>query len=200
MTRMILTAVVLAVAAVAAVSEAKACDACPIIAKQTYQGKLGMDVEEILQPEDYYLRKPRFRVTWWLTTAKKTYELKIGGQAMTRLAEALQGRDVIVTGPLEGDTITVEGIEAKQTEFVGTLSQVEKKDLPVTWKLKTSEGEHHLVLTKAQAAAAKELSGQRVIVKGRLTADGLVVTSIEEAPWKPIYRVPRAPRIPEKHG
>jgi len=179
--RNILAAVVLALAALVAVGEAGARDARRLIARPTYEGKLIMEVEEACPPEARSIRQPRLHVVWRLKTAKKTYELNLRGGALTRLAEALDGRDVIVTGPLQGDTITVRRLESKPIELVGTLRKVEKKDLPVTWKLKTADGEFDLVLVKPLAAQAEELAGKRVSVKGQLTIDGLAASSIEEA-------------------
>jgi len=189
--RNILAAVVLALAALVAVSEAGARDARRLIARPTYEGKLLRVLEEeACPPEDPAIRPPRVSVVWLLKTAKKTYELSFRGAALTRLAEALQGRDVIVTGPLESGTITVRGLESKQSEFSGTICQVEKKDLPVTWKLKTDGGEFDLILEKPLAARAKELSGKRVSVKGKLSIHGLAASSIEKAP---IYEQSKGP-------
>lgn len=191
MIRTFLAAVAVAVAALGAVSKAEACDACAqFIARQNqkHEGKLVKYVEEIHQLEQstIYPRRPSYHVVWVLKTADKKYELNLGSRTLVREASALEGRKVTVTGPLEGGTINVRALEAKPTEFTGILRAWEKKDLPVSYKLKTADGEDNLILNEEQLAQAKKLAGKRVVVKGKLTVSGVVVTSIEESPWRTI--------------
>jgi hypothetical protein len=184
----ILAGVLVALAALSAVSKAEACDACAAFFKerQTYEGKLVKVIEEACPPEAnslVYPRQNRLNVVWVLKTADKKYELKLGSRTLTRLAAKLEGCDVIVTGKDVGGTIDVRGLEAKGAEFTGTISRIahETEPLPVrfAWKLKTAGGELNLIFEqKAHVAHAKDLLGKRVVVKGRKTAEGVVVTSL----------------------
>jgi hypothetical protein len=114
--RKILAAAVLAAAAVAAVGKVEAGDAgrAPLARKeQKHVGKLVKVFEEVCPPEVDPSRLPHFRAGWVLKTADATRPLNLSGRDLTRLAEALEGRDVVVTGPLLHGEIEVRGLEAK---------------------------------------------------------------------------------------
>jgi hypothetical protein len=189
MLRTILTGGLLALLALIMAGEALARDGYVPIPKkpQKHEGKL---IKEVLILEgrplprvehDYRGFISRTITTWKLQVGKKFYTLALGSDALKRLAVAQEGCDVVVTGPLEDGNITVRDMESKPAVFVGTL--VQSKGLPIVWKLVTDKGEFQLI--NEDADAVKKCGHTLVIVKGKLTTSGLVVTSVEP------FRFPR---------
>jgi hypothetical protein len=190
MVRMIITAGLMA--AMVAASSVRACDACAALFKerQRYEGKLIKQVVSLeAHPRDDrlpLLLAPGSRVVWKLQTADRTYTLKLGSRTLTRLAAALEGCDVIVTGALDGAEIDVRDMEAKPGEFVGRLERREMKDRPAGWKIVTDKGTHNLILPELAGKKGETWAGKLVRVKGQLTVSGIVVTSVEEPLWLPL--------------
>lgn len=190
MVRTTLAGGLLAVVALLAASEARGCDACAAMLRglQKHEGTL---TREVLVLEDWDRVIPRQDalpelslpvrriVIWSLKTARGNYTLNFGNEGVKRLAEGLMGRDVVVTGPLTGGVIEVRDMESKPSEFSGVVKRVPVRCLPPSWKLATRTGEYHLILSDKLSKQARELTGKSVVVKGRLTTSGLVVTAIE---------------------
>jgi hypothetical protein len=186
MLRTVLTGGLLALLALITTGEALARDGYAPIPKkpQKQEGKLIKEVY-ILEgrplpgvEHDYrgFISRPSRTITMWkLQVGKKFYTLALGSDALKRLAVALEGHDVVVTGPLKDGNITVRDMESKPAVFVGTL--VQSKGLPVVWKLVTDKGEFQLI--NEDADAVKRWTHTPVIVNGKLTSRGIVVTSVE---------------------
>src|SRR5262249_44920505 len=128
MVRMILSAALLSLAILGVTAESRACEGCArFFAQRTVEGKLVSSVLEVRQPEaglhDMMLR---VRTRWLLKTPDKTYILSFGSgkfinKHLSGLANILDGRDVTVTGRIDGDTIEVRELEAKEETFNGVL-------------------------------------------------------------------------------
>jgi hypothetical protein len=189
MVRMIMTAGLMMALAVA--STAQACDVCAALFKERlrHEGKLIKQVITLEAPPVHgkdILPIPQVRVVWKLKTADRTYTLELGSRTLTRLAAALEGHDVVVTGALKGDEIDVRDIDARPAEYVGRLERWERKDRPAGWKLVTDKGTYYLTLTEAAGKKAETWAGQIVRVKGRMTISGIVVASVEEVRFLPL--------------
>ncbi len=186
MLRMIMTGAL--VAMVMAAGTARACEACAALFKerQRHQGKLIREVTDDFSkplPLDPFDRMPRLPIAferWVLKTADgKAIALTLGSRTVTRLAQALVGTDVVVTGPLKDGVIDVRDIEAVPAVFTGVLKLVEEKGRPAVWKLVTGKGELDVYFAETAAKEAAGLAGKSVVIKGRLTNNGVLVTSAE---------------------
>jgi hypothetical protein len=172
-----------AVVALIMTARVQACGACAEIGRQqpVHQGKLIREVLDLgIEDESHegervmIARVPVIR--WVLRTAdNKTHVLDLGSRTTHRVAQALRGLDVVVTGPLlHNGTIQVHALEARAATFAGTLRLRQDRG----WVLATDKGDYDLLLSREASRRAGELENLEVRVTGQMTFEGIVVSSL----------------------
>jgi hypothetical protein len=138
--------------------------------------------------------RPEIVVSWHVVVNGKTYQIDLGkSKELNALASKLNGQLVEMTGILVGESLQVSGLKAAQAsarqsariEITGSLrSMVLERFPPIeVWQVTVAGKTYQLSLGSEELRRqARGLIGQRVIVRGALENDRVVVRDLVALP------------------
>jgi hypothetical protein len=137
---------------------------------------------------------PEITAFWQVVVNGKTYHLDLSkSKDVQELVNKLNGQVVELNGLLVGETVQVTGLKAAATaarqsvrvEIRGLLNYGELERFPPIpfWTVTAAGKTYHLSLGSAELQKrGRELSGQRVVLRGTLENDRVIVSDLVAAP------------------